>query len=39
VAIWWESEKDPSKLDTQGVLVWGDRFAQWIGIKDFERSL
>jgi hypothetical protein len=39
VAIWWESNKDASKLDTQGVLVWGDRTAEWIGIQAFERGL
>lgn len=39
VAIWWEGQADPSKLESQGVLVWGDRFAQWIGIKEFEGGL
>jgi hypothetical protein len=37
VAIWWEGKA--GKLDTQGVLVWGDRFAQWVGIQEFERGL
>jgi len=39
VAIWWESKTDMGKLDTQGVLVWGDRVAEWIGIQAFERGL
>lgn len=39
VAIWWEGRTDPARLEPQGVLVWGDRFAQWIGIQEFERGL
>lgn len=37
VAIWWEG--GAGRLDPQGVLVWGDRYAQWIGIQEFERGL
>jgi hypothetical protein len=37
VAIWWQSMA--GKLETQGVLVWGDRAAEWIGVQEFERGL
>ena len=36
VAIWHESG---GKLTAQGVLVWGDRYAEWIGVQEFERGL
>lgn len=36
VAIWWVRA---GKLETQGVLVWGDRYAAWVGIQEFERGL
>jgi len=36
VAIWW---RRAGKVTTQGVLVWGDRIAQWVGIQEFERGL
>lgn len=37
VAIWWQDEA--GKLTSRKVLVWGDRFAQWIGIEAFEEGL
>lgn len=37
VAIWWQDEA--GKLTSKGVLVWGDRFAQWIGVEAFEGEL
>ncbi len=36
VAIWW---RRAGKLETQGVLVWGDQYARWIGIQEFEGGL
>lgn len=37
VAIWWE--RTPGKLQTKGVLVWGDRPAQWVGVSEFEEEI
>lgn len=37
VAIWWE--RTPGKLESKGVLVWGDRPAVWLGLREFEREI
>jgi hypothetical protein len=36
VAVWWDSA---GRVEPQGVLVWGDQYAKWVGIQEFERSL
>lgn len=38
VAVWWEGDKGRLE-EPRGVLVWGDRPAQWIGIREFEREV
>lgn len=36
VAIWHGVS---GKLTSEGVLVWGDRYAQWIGLREFEGGI
>lgn len=37
VVIWHQDAA--GKLTSRGVLVWGDRHAEWIGVQEFERGL
>lgn len=37
VAIWWQAAD--GKLTSRGVLAWGDRHAQWIGVAEFDREV
>lgn len=37
VAIWWQGAA--GRFETRGVLVWGDRCAEWVGVQAFEEGL